>query len=218
MKKFFELSVTSRKSVKANTPFSVEAYTGADEKVGQLDIKLADSETFGGIFAKYTPTDIAQSSRISLLKISGNDENKIRKTLKMLSSAVNKSLEKREISDASDFLTNLIIMNCIVPETNTILIPPLGFEKFTSEFICNFVNSVSNDFTADDWLGIEVKFSSEIVGKISEVADKQKKKTVDELEQLLKELEQERAKATATAKKDEIDSLISELNDLLDLF
>lgn len=55
MKKFFELSVTSRKSVDGNVALSAITATEENNELGRLDIKLLNKETHGGIFFKYTP-------------------------------------------------------------------------------------------------------------------------------------------------------------------
>ena len=78
MRKFFELSVTSRKSVDGNVVLSAFTATEENNELGQLDIKLLNKETHVGIFFKYThvegsnPDDI-----IAKVKFTGRDSSEI---------------------------------------------------------------------------------------------------------------------------------------------
>lgn len=180
MKKFFELSVTSRKSVKATTLISAEALSSSGEKIGQLDIRVLNSDTHGGIFVKYSPADVAVDTLISSIKLTGRDEKEIQEILEMIDAALIETL-KSNLGSAMQFIPYYAMMcACIQADTNTIVLP--SSLPITNDLIVKLLDG--------EWLGIEVKFCSEIVEKISDAAEKERKKTADKIEQLLKDLEQ----------------------------
>ena len=159
MRKFFELSVTSRKSVDGNVVLSAFTATEENNELGQLDIKLLNKETHVGIFFKYThvegsnPDDI-----IAKVKFTGRDSSEIEAVLTAVRSGIQEALLKNTDKSFPEKLAMSVIVDmCIQPEAEMILIPSSFGVEVTNSIISNFVN--------DEWIGIEIKISSDVQEK-----------------------------------------------------
>lgn len=151
MKKFFELSVTSRKVAQGDLVISAEALSSANEKLGQLDIKLLKDENTASIFFKYTPVeDCNPDTRIARIKLTGRDEDEIREALEMLVKAYHDSAKQNPDNAVAFFMISL----CIQPATNSIVIP-----DSLVPIPCGLISSI----LGDDWFGIETKISPELL-------------------------------------------------------
>lgn len=174
MKKFFELSVTSRKSVKGDLFFSAVALSKSGSKLGQLDINLLKEEDNYGVFLKYTQSESSSPlDTISAVTLTGRDKDEIRKILEDTLASIKDFLSNSSSETNVHALTLMLMLSvCIDSETNSIIIPEvLGF---------NITNQLISSIIGDEWLGIEIKISSDIKGKIHSLADAKRKKEDDD--------------------------------------
>lgn len=138
--------------------------------IRQLDIRLLNDDYQGGVFIKYTPSEAGNPTDvISKVKLSGRDEDEIREVLKGFPDALRDFLSDPNAN--ANVLAALVVFSvCINPADNLITIPEgLGI-SITGELIAGIFD--------DDWLGIEVQMSPEVVSKISDlvIAKKEKEK------------------------------------------
>ena len=167
MKKFFELSATTRKSAKGELILTLEALTKDDIKLGQLDITLLNDEYPGGVFFKYIPTEACNSGVISKVRLSGRDEDEIREALEAIPDALRDSLSKPN-ADANVLAALVMISVCINPSDNSIMIPEgLGI---------SITRELMSSIFGDDWLGIELQISPELSAKIHDLTISKKEK------------------------------------------
>lgn len=185
MKKFFELALTSRKTVKAETYIVADAMSSDGEKLGQLDIKVLNNEHNGGIFVKYYPVEAADPKRsISSIIFSGKDDSKIQDVLDAIKDGyIDYARKKMVNSGFDDFISSItfisIVNECIHPEDHKLSIPSDFGITINNEFVCSYLGN--------EWLGIEVKIDSEFQSKIREAADAKRKKEAEEREKAVME-------------------------------
>lgn len=173
MKKFFELSVTSRKSVEGNVVLSAIATTKEGYKLGKLDIKLLNDGIHSGIFFKYTPVEGSNPyDVIAKVKLTGRDSSEIQSALTAVRSGIQEAILKNTDKGFSVKLAmSIIVSTCIQPESRTIEIPFYSDVQVTNGIISKVVN--------DEWLGVEVLIPSDIQEKIANLADAKKKEQQD---------------------------------------
>ncbi|MBQ2937262.1 MAG: hypothetical protein IJE05_00015 [Clostridia bacterium] len=186
MKKFFELAVTSRKNVNAEIYLTAEALSNNDEKLGHFDVKILHSETNGGIFVKYIPSENCDTKAvISSFSLTGKDNDKIEEILMSLKQFAFKdslnSYLKSMYSQSPAF--GFFLYACINPTSRKIKIPDI----LTDLFDVNITNEFILSHLGDEWLGVETKIASELQDKIHELADAKRKKEEEE-SSLLKNL------------------------------
>lgn len=169
MKKFFELSVTSRKSVDGNVALSAITATEENNELGRLDIKLLNKETHGGIFFKYTPVEGSNPDDvIAKVKLTGRDPSEIEAALTAVRSGIQETLFSiNDKSFAEKLVLAAMVGMYIQPEAEMILIPTSSGVKVTNNIISKVVS--------DEWLGVEIKLNSEVQEKIANLADAKRK-------------------------------------------
>lgn len=177
MKKFFELSVTGRKSVKGDLLLSAIALSKDGRELGQLDINVLKEENNYGVFLKYTLLESSSLDRISTVRLTGRDEHEIREILRAIPTALQDSISKSSDPNPKAFTYILLASVCINYETNSVTIPEALGLNITNELISSIIG--------DEWLGIEVKISSDIQDKISILADVKRKKEEEDAEAIL---------------------------------
>lgn len=162
MKKFFELSVVSRKSVEGKASMTVDAFSANSEPIGKFITKIISTETDKGIFIKYVPSKHACSdTEISDLQFVGGDQESINDTLKAIKNALEASVAAETTSFTSAML-GIMLASRIDLDCNEISIANLGI---TNEIICKYLS--------DDWIGIKVSFLPEILDNITSLPSNQ---------------------------------------------
>lgn len=173
MKKFFELSVTSRKSVEGNVVLSANAATKENNELGRLDIRLLNDGIHSGIFFKYTPVEGSNPDDvIAKVKLTGRKPSEIGAALTAVRSAIKDVVfERTDMDFAEKLVTTAILSSCIQPEAEMILIPSSSSVQVTNGIISKVVN--------DEWLGVEVRIPSDIQEKIANLANSEEKEQQD---------------------------------------
>lgn len=166
MKRFFELSISSRKTVKGEVCLTAETFSTEEEKLGKLVVTLLNGESNGGIFFKYIPNEAGNSGEsIALIRLIAENQSNVQKTLKAFKDAIHKKIfEKPSDDPIAAIITGMLISICIEPEKGQIRIPDIFDIHITNELIFKYIG--------DEWIGIEAKFLPEIQDIIRKLVDK----------------------------------------------
>lgn len=175
MKKFFELSIASRKQVKGTNFLTAEALSSEGEKVGDLVVNKVSGESAWGIFLRYTPTNCEEP--ITKIKLITEDQSQLQEKMEEVKNAVRKAIlesgEGNLVGMMEKIMKAAMICSCIQPETGEILVPtPFLKTQITNELICKYLN--------DEWVGLEIKILPEIQQKVKELAEEKRKGFCDE--------------------------------------
>lgn len=153
MKKFFELSVVSRKSVEGKSSMTVDAFSANSKHLGKFITKVISTDTDKGIFVKYVPSDNTSSdTEISDLQFVGENQESINDILK----AIKNALENSAATEPISAIIGIMLASRIDLDTNEISVANLGI---TNETIYQYLN--------DEWIGIKVSFLPEIFDTIT---------------------------------------------------
>jgi len=169
MRKFFELAVVSRKSVKGETLFTAEAKSKAGEIQGKASVVMQKEGAKGGIYFRYVPAEGADANKtIQRIELKAEDQAKVTEVLKQLRSQIVESVTKDSKTEVEKFLVSTMVSAHINAEEGTIKVPEDFGVTITNEMISEYWNIVMEN---DEWIGIEVKFEQKIAEEISRQAE-----------------------------------------------
>lgn len=160
MKKFFELSILERKSVKGNTVLTAETLSANDEVLGKLEICVNTEESKAGAYVKYIPNE-NEDTAITSIRLVTDDQEKLKKALEEAKEAYITAAMK----DSKNMLFHMLLSSAIDVEAGKINLAIVPIPV---------TNSLISMVLKTEWLGVEVKYDPQIqeaIGKLEEVKD-----------------------------------------------
>lgn len=160
MKKFFELSILERKSVKGNTVLTAETLSANDEVLGKLEVCVNNEESKAGAYVKYIPNG-DENTAIASIRLLTDDQEKLKKALEEVKEACITAAMK----DSKNMLLNMLLSSAIDAEAGEISLEVVPIPV---------TNSLISKVMKTEWLGVEVKFDPQIQEAIDELAETKK--------------------------------------------
>lgn len=160
MKKFVELAVTNRQTVKGSILFTVNAFSPTGEVLGKFVVKQLDLPNMKGVFVKYFPSkqifgdEDAEdySSLITLLQVIADDQEVARDWFSILTT---------ELDDATiPSFYKFMLSQAVSIEDCSIEVVPIQFAFILTEM-------VNKHLVNKGWFGVEVKADSTLAEKVS---------------------------------------------------
>lgn len=187
MRKFFELAVVSRKSVKGETVLTAEAKSKAGESLGTATVVVQKEGKKGGVYFRYVPTEEADvKESIHVVELKAEDQAMVTEVLKQLKEQVVENMTKdSETSAFEKFMISSLIGTYINVEEGTLKVPEEFGVSITNEMVSQYWNTI----VEDEWIGIEVKFEEKIAEEIGKLAEEKCRKEQKEMEEVESELE-----------------------------
>ena len=165
MKKFFEISVTSRKGVKGEQFARVEAFSEDDKKLGEIILNKVKEDNYEGIFAKYIPEPDCDDEKIARFQIIEDKDDKLKGFMqKVLEQLLMKAKNDSDIFGS--MMALFIILPCMDTKNGIIIVPDIFNAEITSKFII--------DKIGEDWISLETTFTPEVKKIIKYIANKKK--------------------------------------------
>lgn len=185
MRKFFELAVVSRKSVKGKTLFTAEAKSKAEESLGSASVVLQKEGKKGGIYFRYVPTEEADAKEsIHVIELKAEDQAMVTEVLKQLKEQIIEKATEDSETGVERFLVSSMVSAYINEEEGRLRVPEEFGLTITNEMISKYWNIIMGD---DEWIGIEVKFEEKISEEIDKLVE-EKRREQQAAEEALKQL------------------------------
>lgn len=161
MKKFVELAVTNRQTVKGPILFTVNALSATGEVLGKFVVKQLDLPNTKGVFVKYFLSKQSfgdedaedYSSLITLLQVIADDQDAAKEWLSILTDEL---LNDATIPDFYKFM----LSQAVSIEDCSIEVVPIQFAFILTEMINKYLVNKG-------WFGVEVKVDSTLAEKVS---------------------------------------------------
>lgn len=168
MKKFFEASVVTRKTVEGKVSLTVQAVSAEAKCLGRLTMKAYNEDSKSGLFFRYDPSpEAAGNEPIAAVKFLVEDQESLSLVLETIKEGIQQQAVQTGKLDV--ILTATILCGCIDSEAGQITIPSIASAagvNITNDFIRNYVG--------DEWIGGEVKILPEVQEAIKKLADKKR--------------------------------------------
>lgn len=165
MKKFFEASIVSRKTVKGTTNFAFQALSADGESLGKIKVKAYNEGSTSGLFFKYVPSQAADCNEpIMAVKFLFEEEELTALILEGMKQMITKSA-----AEQGQLLLGIMLSECIDSQAGIVKIPELATIagiKITNEII--------GKYAGDEWIGGEMKVLPELQDAVKRLADKKR--------------------------------------------
>lgn len=163
MKKFFEASIVSRKTVEGKVSLTVQTVSAEAKCLGRLTMKTYNEDSKSGLFFRYDPSpEAAGNETIAAIKFLVEDQESLSLALEAIKEGIQQ--QAAQTGKLNVILTGAMLCGCIDSEAGQITIPSAAGINITNDFIRNYVG--------DEWIGGEVKISPEVQEAIKELANK----------------------------------------------
>lgn len=157
MKKFFELSIVRRKTVKGKV-ITAETLSANDEVLGKLEIKINNKgEIRSGVYVKYIPNQ-DNYTFITAIRLYTEDKDYIKEVLRELQSL----FAIASINVPENRILYMIISGSIDADAGKINLSLLPIP---------IANCLISMVMKNEWLGIEVEIASELQDMIAKETD-----------------------------------------------
>lgn len=160
MKKFFELSILERKTVKGGTVLTAEMLSANDDVLGKLEICINVGEANAEAYVKYIPNEDENTAIASIRPIT-EDQDSLEEVLRELKEIIITSAMK----DSSNMFFGIMLSNAIDAEAGKINLSIVPIPV---------TNSLISKILSSEWLGVEVKIDPQIQEVIGELAETKK--------------------------------------------
>lgn len=166
MKKFFEASIVSRKTVEGKVSLTVQAVSAEAKCLGRLTIKAYNEDSKSGLFFQYVPSPEAIGNEsIAAVKFLVEDQESLSSVLEAIKEGIQRQAVQTGKLDL--LLTSAMICGCIDPKAGQITIPSIA-----SVAGVNITNDLIRNYVGDEWIGGEVKILPEVQEAIKKLASK----------------------------------------------